>query len=148
MASDFKVIFGGAMQFGVNSHMFDDQSVFNLHIRGSDIEFVGPSREFAFETPGVDVSSESILSFSSYDVTYGHNALAINGTEVTNGIPSTAVRGEWRASQLILPAGTLLPQGSNTLFIEAANAGSKDEPIIENFVISKMVLMYRLIGSN
>ncbi|MGI9309567.1 MAG: hypothetical protein ACR2P6_09905, partial [Gammaproteobacteria bacterium] len=59
-------------------------------------------------------------------------------------IPSTSVRGEWRANQIVIPVGILHAQGDNSLYLAAANAGPDDEPIFDNFVLSNMSLLYRL----
>ena len=139
MALNFTVIFSQRQHFGDERYIFSGQ-----------IPFVGKTKDYSFDCPGVNASETAVLMFQSYDVTTGANDFQINGVEVYGGLP-VGPRGEqhgshrssaWVGNVLLVEARHQLRATGNVLHVEAhpAAGGSTD---IDDFVLDNMVIMYK-----
>jgi hypothetical protein len=111
--------------------------------------FVGASKDFPFDCPGVSRAAESVLMFQTLGVQHEGNRIAVNPDSapqpsVFGGIPVIAAQSgalpTWSANVLLVGPGVLRPTG-NVLRIESRPlAGATRE--LDDFVIDNVVLMY------
>jgi len=85
--------------------------------------FVGPSKQYEFDCPNVDRSSEGSLLLQAQHVVHGQNRLSINGVDIAGGVPmgglvtspvlgSPGFFGCWSAQNLIVPPNALRSAGN------------------------------------
>lgn len=117
--------------------------------------FVGLTKTWAFDCPGVDPGQDAVLIFQALGVVSNRNRVLVNSAPIAGGVPaggfvlvptsvnasggiSASELGIWAGQCLIVPPRTLHERG-NGLRIESAG---------ENFVIDNVVLFYHTdVGS-
>jgi hypothetical protein len=120
--------------------------------------FVGRSKQFAFNCPNIDSSSEAVLLFQAQHVMHSQNRLSINGTDIAGGVPmggfftgppigspptqDVPVIGFWSAQTLIVPPNTLRTEG-NILEIDARTRDGSTSGDMPNFIVDNLVLFFR-----
>lgn len=149
MSVDFVVIFSVRQRFGDA-----EQDPFSELNSEPNAPFVGASKSFPFQTPGVDTSESAILQFQSMGVGHRDNVLRVNGTDVFGGLSRSndlvilnAVTGAfpvWSTHSLLLHPGIL--RSENTLFIESRPPESAPEEHrnnLDNFIIDNVFVTYK-----
>jgi len=143
---NFIVIFSQRQHFGNEANIFQF---------GPPPPFVGKTKDYSFDCPGVDARETAVLLFESYDVTIGRNIFQINGVEVFGGLP-VGPEGEqhgnfrtsaWIGNVLLVEPRHQLRATGNILHIEsraATNTGSD----IDDFVLDNMVIMYKTAATH
>jgi hypothetical protein len=142
---DFVVVIRVRQRFGSNS---EPEGV------EASAPFVGRSKEYGFDCPGVDRSSEAILNFQVQGVQHARNRMEVNGVELAGGVPMGGVFGlvppvtnvlvffgVWSGQVLIVPPNTLRALG-NRLLIDARNADGGTNGGIPNFIVDNVVLLF------
>lgn len=151
MPADFTVIIQVRQRFG------DEPDFLELQIE-TESPFVGASKEFTFDIPGVDRSQNAILQFQSLGVSHRMNILKINDVGIFGGISRSIdltppelrsefihiiSRPRWTTHSLIIQPN-LLKNENNTLFIGARNADGEDNGNLDNFIIDNMIVLYKI----
>ena len=132
--------------FGVTIDDFGGASVPSA---AGSAPFVGATKDYSFDCPGVNRGSESILMFQTLGVQHEGNLIAVNPDSapqpsVFGGIPvipaPSGVLPTWSANVLLVGPG-VLRETANVLRIESRPlAGATNE--LDDFVIDNVVLMY------
>jgi hypothetical protein len=134
MPTDFSVIIRGRQGFG-NERGY-------LESIEADVPFVGPTKDYRFDCPGVEASQEAVLMFQSRDVDNSKNVLTINGHVVAGGIPVSPGKDTWNGNIMLVAAGVLKARG-NELHIEARNLSGGGGGDIDDFIIDNVVVLYK-----
>ena len=137
---DFTLITPTALQFG------------NVDSPALPGVFVGASKEFAFDCPGVDPAQHAVLMYQVANAR-AFNGMTINGAVVPNAVPNTTTDTmAFNASVVLVSPNTLRP-GGNVLRIQAAIEPAPpplpgqppQSPSLDEFVIDNVVLMYKTV---
>ena len=80
MAVNFAIIFPSRTHFG------NESGIFNLP-GAYPSTFVGQTKDFSFDCPGVNPNETAVLFFQSYDVEAENNVSQINGYNLPGGLP-------------------------------------------------------------
>ncbi|MEM7280543.1 MAG: hypothetical protein AAF438_02765 [Pseudomonadota bacterium] len=143
MATDFTVIQGVRQQFGAADETQGGEA---------SAPFVGPSKEFPFETARVDRNQHAILQFQSFGVQHRRNILRVNGTDVFGGLTTSiellreteliVVRlNQWQTHSLLINPGVLREQ--NTLFIESRDSDGDTSGRLDSFVLDNITILFK-----
>lgn len=105
--------------------------------------FVGASKDFTFDCPGVDPGKDAVLTFQALSVDSERNVFRLNDKVVFGDLPkTTSTAGAWSAQTLLITPGTLRPRG-NVLHVEARATSGSASGNIDDFVIDNIVLFYK-----
>ena len=137
MPTNYTVIFKGGQHFG------DEPNYFS-----GDASFVGRSKEFQFDCPGVNAGEDAVLMFQSRDVHSARNGIEINGFPVFNGIPVNPGIDNWQGNILIVVTDHQLKATGNILRIEAFDTSGGTSGNIDDFMLDNMVIMYKTQRTN
>src|SRR5512132_2299801 len=113
MPVDYTVIQGQRQQFGNNRGGFDDVE--------PNVPFVGPTRDYPFDCPGVNPGETAFLMFQSRDVSHQRNVFQVNGVDVFGGIPASPSRDTWNGNILLIGPLHRLRATGNELHVESRN---------------------------
>lgn len=133
MATDLTVIQPVRQHFGNNSNLFQDEE--------PSAPFVGASRDYSFDCPGVDPSVPAVLMFQSFEVNFRSNIMTINGNTIFGGIPVSTGR-EWNGNVMLITPNRLQETG-NTLHIEARNLNGGTGGNLDDFILDNIVVLYK-----
>jgi hypothetical protein len=130
-ATSFTVILFSRQHFGTLPDVYNEWE--------PDAEFVGLTKDFSFDCPGVDSGETAVLMFQSLGVASQATVLQINGVDVYGGIPITNERGvkeryalDWSANVMLVESNHQLKAAGNILHVESTG----QEFIIDNVVIT------------
>jgi hypothetical protein len=156
MASDYTVIQAVRQRFGSSGGTPGESAVF------SNSPFVGRSKEYNFDCPGLDPSPMAVLQFATVGVDLPsypeldriESVIRINGVDIPGGLQpgDTGRRTDdtfyptWKTQILLVPAHTLR-SSNNVLFIEAAEFRVLTGFWVDTFVIDNIVLFYKTAAS-
>ena len=112
--------------------------------------FVGASREFTFNCPGVDAGQHAVLM---YQVSHARafNTMTINGVNVPNAVSNTTTDPAAVNASVVLVSPNTLRASGNVLRIQAATEpappplpGQPPQPAsLDEFMIDNVVLLYK-----
>lgn len=105
--------------------------------------FVGASKEFTFDCPGIDPNKDAVLTLQALSVDSEKNVFRLNDRVIFGDLPkTTSTAGGWSAQNLLVTPGTLRPRG-NVLHVEARTTSGSTSGNIDDFVIDNIVLFYK-----
>jgi hypothetical protein len=105
--------------------------------------FVGASKDFTFDCPGIDPNKDAVLTFQALSVDSEKNVFRMNDRVVFGDLPkTTSTAGGWSAQTALITPGTLKPRG-NVLHVEARTTGGATSGNIDDFVLDNVVLFYK-----
>src|SRR5262249_25722160 len=136
MATNFTVIVFQRQQFGNEPGIFDDVE--------PDVPFVGATKSFPFDCPGIDSTETALLMFQSRDVDHSRNVFQVNGVDVFGGLPASPARDAWNSNVLLLEPHHQLTAGGNVLRVESRNSRGERVDDIDDFIIDNVVIVYKL----
>ena len=84
MATNFTVILFQRQHLDNEPGTFDDIE--------PNVPFVGPTKDFSFDCPGVNPGETAFLMFQSRDVDHQRNLFQINEVDVFGGLPASPAR--------------------------------------------------------
>ena len=135
MATNFTVILFQRQHFGNEPGIFNDIE--------PNVPFVGSTKGFSFDCPGVNPSETAFLMFQSRDVDHQRNIFRINGVEVFGGLPASPSRDAWNGNILIIEPHHQLRATGNVLHVESRNSSGGGGDDIDDFIIDNVVIMYK-----
>jgi hypothetical protein len=136
MATDFTVILFQRQQFGNEPRTFEDVE--------PNVPFVGATKSYAFDCPGIDSGETAFLMFQSRDVDHPKNIFRVNGVDVFGGLPASPARDAWNGNILLLEPHHQLKAAGNVLRVESRNARGQGVDDIDDFIIDNVVIVYKL----
>lgn len=105
--------------------------------------FVGASKDFTFDCPGIDPGKDAVLTFQALSVDSEKNVFRMNERVIFGDLPkTTSTAGAWSAQSLLITPGTLRPRG-NVLHVEARTTTGSASGNIDDFAIDNVVLFYK-----
>ncbi len=140
-ATSFTVIIFSRQHFGQQSDVYNWVE--------PDAEFVGLTKDFSFDCPGVASGETAVLMFQSFGVASQETVLQINAVDVYGGIPVSNHRGvkpqfavDWSANVMLVESNHQLKAAGNMLHVESTGL----EFIIDNVVITYKTTDLTLTG--
>jgi hypothetical protein len=159
MPASFTVIIRVRQHFGDKPNTFsqfpfgvtiDDFAGASVESAAGSAPFVGRSKDFGFDCPGVNRAKESVLMFQTLGVQHEGNRIAVNPDSapqpsVFGGVPvipaQSGVLPTWSANVLLVGPGVVRETG-NVLRIESRSLPETGTGELDDFVIDNVVLMY------
>ncbi|HEU5256862.1 MAG TPA: hypothetical protein VFU28_12780 [Vicinamibacterales bacterium] len=133
-AADFTIVSPGRQGFG-------DDEVYLKSIE-PNVPFKGRAKDFGFSCPNVNASEAAVLMFQSRDVDFSTNVIAINGRNVSGGIPVSPNKDAWNGNVMLIGAG-ILREFDNELHVESRDTAGGSEGDIDDFILDNVVVMYK-----
>ena len=140
MATNFTVILFQRQHFGNEPGTFDDIE--------PNVSFVGPTKDFSFDCPGVNPGETAFLMFQSRDVDHQRNLFTINEVDVSGGLPASPARDAWNGNILLIEPHHQLRATGNVLHVESRNSSGAGGDDIDDFIIDNVVIMYKIPDSS
>jgi hypothetical protein len=143
MAVNFTVIFPSRQHFGNEANIFQ--------VPGAEgAPFVGKTKDFSFDCPGVNPNETAVLLFQSYDVEAENNIFQINGVDVFGGLPvgregeqtGSHRKNGWVGNVVLVENRHQLRATGNAMHIES-KAPPRAPGDIDDFILDNMVIMYK-----
>ncbi len=145
MALNYTVIFSSRHHFGNEASIFEVPGA-------SGAPFVGKTKDFSFDCPGVNPNETAVLFFQSYDVEAETNIFQINGVDVFGGLPvgregeqtGSHRKNGWVGNVVLFESreGHQLRVTGNVMHIES-KAPRRAPGDIDDFILDNMVIMYK-----
>ena len=107
MTTNFTVILFQRQHFGNEPGTFNDVE--------PNVPFVGPTKTFSFDCPGVNPGETAFLMFQSRDVDHPRNIFQVNGIDVFGGLPASPARDAWNGNILLIEPHHQLRATGNVL---------------------------------
>jgi len=143
MTANFTVIFASRQHFGNEAGIFQVPGA-------SGAPFVGKTKDFSFDCPGVNADETAVLLFQSYDVEAEPNIFQINGVDVFGGLPlgregdqsGSHRKNGWVGNVVLVETRHRLQAAGNVMHIES-KAPRRAPGDIDDFILDNMVIMYK-----
>jgi hypothetical protein len=136
MATNFTVILFQRQQFGNEPGIFGDVE--------PNVPFVGATKSYSFECPGINSSETAFLMFQSRDVDHPKNVFQVNGIDVFGGLPPSPARDAWNGNVLLIEPHHQLRAAGNILNVESRNSRGESAGDIDDFIIDNVVIVYKV----
>ncbi len=137
MATNYTVVLFSRQHIGNEAGVFNDVE--------PNVVFVGRTKDFPFDCPGINSAEAAVLMFQSRDVDHQRNILRVNGVDVFGGLPASPARDEWNGNILLVERHHQLKATGNVLRVEARRADGGSSGDVDDFILDNVVIMYKTL---
>jgi hypothetical protein len=137
MATNYTVVLFSRQHLGNEAGVFNDVE--------PNVVFVGPTKDFPFDCPGINTAEAAILMFQSRDVDHQQNIFRVNGVDVFGGLPASPARNAWNGNILLVERHHQLKATGNVLRVEARRSDGGSTGDVDDFILDNVVIVYQTL---
>src|SRR5262245_11080070 len=126
MTTNFTVILFQRQQFGNEPGSFGDVE--------PNVPFVGATKSYSFECPGINSNETAFLILQSRDVDHPKDVVQGKGIDVCGGLPPRPARDAWNGNALLIDPHHQWKATGDIRNVESRNSRGESAGDIDDFI--------------